>query len=41
MILPRFSGTTASCARAIIEERHEAHDETVAAFRDELDKGMP
>jgi hypothetical protein len=23
---------------AVIDEHHEAHDETVAAFRDELDK---
>ena len=38
---PPVLGLYCELCTAIIEERHEAHDEAVEAFRDELDKGMP
>jgi hypothetical protein len=38
---PPVLGHYCELCTAIIEERHEAHDEAVAGFRAELDKGMP
>jgi hypothetical protein len=38
---PPVLGRYCELCTAIIEERHEAHDEMVERFRDELEKGMP